>query len=186
MSKEEAQATVDAWYSGRPGVQQWQARTIDWAGKDGFVSTLLGAWSRNRFWVGVPRCVCAASVDPGPIVGPHTGRRRKLPHIGSRDRRLRAAAERAAINTPVQGSAADIVMLAMLALSEDQLLADLGWQLLLQIHDEVILEGPASTSEDALARVQQLMARPTAALAEQLSVELSVDAKIGDSWYAAK
>jgi hypothetical protein len=42
VSKEEAQATVDAWYEGRPGVKAWQERTVGWAERDGFVSTLLG------------------------------------------------------------------------------------------------------------------------------------------------
>lgn len=80
VSKEEAQATVDAWYAGRPGVKQWQTNTIAWGERDGWVSTLLG-------------------------------RRRVLPNITSKDRRSKSAAQRAAINTPVQGSAADIVML---------------------------------------------------------------------------
>ena len=55
---------------------------------------------------------------------------------------------RAAINTPIQGSAADIVMLAMIKLSKSELLKSLGWRLLLQIHDEVILEGPKESVDE--------------------------------------
>lgn len=54
---------------------------------------------------------------------------------------------RAAINTPIQGSAADIVMMAMIKLWKSQVLKDLGWKLLLQIHDEVILEGPKESMD---------------------------------------
>ena len=54
---------------------------------------------------------------------------------------------RAAINTPIQGGAADIVIAAMVKLHRDDQLRDLGYKLLLQVHDEVILEGPEESSE---------------------------------------
>ena len=54
----------------------------------------------------------------------------------------------------------------------------MGWRLLLQIHDEVILEGPAATAERAMARVKALMARPTPEIAREMMVELAVDAKV--------
>ena len=54
---------------------------------------------------------------------------------------------RAAINTPIQGGAADIVIAAMVKLHRDDQLRDLGYKLLLQVHDEVILEGPEENSE---------------------------------------
>lgn len=66
---------------------------------------------------------------------------------------LRSHSERAAINTPIQGGAADIVMMAMIKLNEDKRLRELGYKLLLQIHDEVILEGPAENKEEALQLV---------------------------------
>ena len=58
-----------------------------------------------------------------------------------------AHALRAAINTPIQGGAADIVMAAMVKIHKDYILRDLGFKLQLQIHDEVILEGPEDTAE---------------------------------------
>ena len=61
--------------------------------------------------------------------------------------------ERASINTPIQGGAADVMTLAMLKLRRSQTLKDLGYRLLLQIHDEVILEGPAESAEAAKAEV---------------------------------
>ncbi len=65
------------------------------------------------------------------------GRRRQLPGIRSKDRFLRLRAERAAINTPIQGSAADVASAAMLAIAKDEWLQEYGWKLLLQVHDEV-------------------------------------------------
>lgn len=83
-------------------------------------------------------------------------RYRRLPDaLVSRDARgnlirnpLSGHALRAAINTPIQGSAADIVMMAMLKLWKSSRLKDLGWKLLLQIHDEVILEGPVENRDE--------------------------------------
>ncbi|GAQ90985.1 DNA polymerase I superfamily [Klebsormidium nitens] len=113
------------------------------------------------------------------------GRRRRLPDINSRNRLLESHMERAAINTPVQGSAADVAMLAMLELSRDARLAELGWRLLLQVHDEMILEGPEESADEALSRVVHAMAHPFDG-ENILKVALAVDAKHAKNWYAAK
>lgn len=111
------------------------------------------------------------------------GRYRRLPDINHSSALRRGHAERAAINTPIQGGAADIVARAMVLIEQDYGLKRLGWRLLLQIHDEVILEGPQETSEEALCRVKQAMMYP---FFQPLRVTLTVDAKIAQSWYAAK
>jgi DNA polymerase-1 len=111
------------------------------------------------------------------------GRYRDLPDINSRDIRRRAHAERAAINTPIQGSAADVAMGAMLKLWRDDELARLGWRMVLQVHDEIILEGPEAHAEAAMARVHAGMAHP---FDRSLLVELAVDAKACGSWYDGK
>ena len=90
---------------------------------------------------------------------------------------------RAAINTPIQGGAADIVIAAMVKLHRDEVLRELGYKLLLQVHDEVILEGPEENAKEALARVVKLMENP---LDEPLQITLEVDAKIAGNWYDAK
>lgn len=90
---------------------------------------------------------------------------------------------RAAINTPIQGGAADIVIAAMVRIKRNEELKELGWDLLLQIHDELILEGPEENAKKALEIVKELMRNP---LEEKLRVELEIDAKIGDSWYESK
>lgn len=65
-------------------------------------------------------------------------------------RELRAHAERAAINTPLQGGAADVVMKAMVLISRNERLKELGWKMLLQIHDELIVEGPEASKDEAM------------------------------------
>lgn len=93
------------------------------------------------------------------------------------------AAMRAAINTPVQGGAADIVMAAMLKIENSPRLMEIGWHMLLQVHDEVICEGPEEHAEEALAIIKSLMAKP---FENDLLVALPVDGSVGHSWYEAK
>jgi len=111
------------------------------------------------------------------------GRYRHLPEITDRSRQRRAHSERAAINTPIQGGAADIVMKAMLKLHRNPRLKELGWCMLLQIHDEVIMEGPAESAAEALALLVEDMCNP---FQKPLSVDLVVDAKSARTWYEAK
>ena len=113
------------------------------------------------------------------------GRTRSLPEAASRVPSLRSHALRAAINTPIQGSAADVATAAMLSIARDPWLARRGWKLLLQVHDEVILEGPRESADEATARVVSLMERPFWGT-NPLRVELAVDAKHADNWYEAK
>ena len=70
------------------------------------------------------------------------GRYRELPEINSRNFMARGHSERAAINTPIQGGAADIVMMAMLKIARNGRLRELGWKMLLQVHDEVGVPQP--------------------------------------------
>ncbi|BAT88889.1 DNA polymerase I [Vigna angularis] len=113
------------------------------------------------------------------------GRARRFPKIDPDHSYHRGHIERAAINTPVQGSAADVAMCAMLQISKNKKLKELGWKLLLQVHDEVILEGPTESAEVAKAIVVECMEKPFNGK-NFLKVGLSVDAKCAQNWYAAK
>lgn len=114
------------------------------------------------------------------------GRYRQLPEATSRGP-AGGHALRAAINTPIQGSAADVVMMAMLKLWQSKNLQQLGWKLLLQIHDEVILEGPKETKDAAMVEVRHCMENPWDDWGlKKINVHLDVDAKSADSWYKAK
>lgn len=109
------------------------------------------------------------------------GRVRPIPGLHDRNHNVRANAERMAMNAPFQGSAADLVKKAMLAL--DAALAEElpGVRLLLQVHDELVLEAPA-----ALAEMAGALARRTMEGAASLAVPLTVDVGIGLNWAEAK
>jgi DNA polymerase-1 len=87
----------------------------------------------------------------------------------------RKGAERAAVNTPVQGSAADVIKLAMIRL--DDALAKTGARLLLQVHDELVVESPAGEAESVAAMMKKIMEE-----AIELDVALKVDVGTGDNW----
>ncbi len=105
------------------------------------------------------------------------GRRRPLPELRARNPALRQAAERMAINTPMQGSAADIMKLAMLRLHSALQAGELDGQLMLQVHDELLLEVPRSQLEATASLVEECMSS-----AYELRVPLKVDAKAGPNW----
>ncbi len=108
------------------------------------------------------------------------GRRRYLPDLTSDNRQRRDMAERMALNAPIQGSAADIIKVAMLRV--DAALRDEGLRsrLLLQVHDELVLE----VAPGELARLETLV-RDAMAQAAELSVPLEVSVGIGSSWHEA-
>uniref|UniRef100_A0A453DAE5 DNA-directed DNA polymerase n=1 Tax=Aegilops tauschii subsp. strangulata TaxID=200361 RepID=A0A453DAE5_AEGTS len=113
------------------------------------------------------------------------GRSRRFPNIASVSSKQWKHIERAAINAPVQGSAADVAMCAMIEIERNTRLKELGWTLLLQVHDEVILEGPSESADVAKAIVVECMSKPFYGT-NILSVDLAVDAKCAQNWYAAK
>lgn len=108
-------------------------------------------------------------------------RRRYLPEINSRNFNLRSFAERTAINTPIQGSAADIIKIAMIKMDKKLKESNMKATMLLQVHDELIFEAPEEELEQLEALVIQVMEG-----AVELSVPLKVDSNSGKSWYEAK
>lgn len=109
------------------------------------------------------------------------GRRRYIPEIQSRNRMLVQSGERMALNTPIQGSAADIMKIAMIKVYHRLAKESFRSHLLLQIHDELIIEAPEAESEKILRLLTEEMEN-----AVSLSVPLVVDAHIGKSWYELK
>ena len=112
------------------------------------------------------------------------GRRRLLPDINAASGQAAALARRQAINTVIQGSAADIIKLAMLAVARDGRLRELDARLLLQVHDELLLEVPADAAEEAGTLVARLM-QDVCPGGRELSVPLLVDWGTGHDWGAA-
>ncbi|WP_022660690.1 DNA polymerase I [Paucidesulfovibrio longus] len=108
------------------------------------------------------------------------GRRRLLPGLHSRNQQVESQAKRQAVNTVIQGSAADVIKLAMLAASRDQALQDLDAVLLLQVHDELLLEAPEAAAGKAGERLAEVMQNVV-----ELRVPLKVDMGIGLNWAEA-
>lgn len=153
----------------------------DWNVSESEARDTLELWYKERKEVRNWQRRCKSFLREKGYVETLFGRRRHLPEI--EDRRKMAHAQRAAINAPLQGSAADLVMAAMVKLHRSRILQVLGWRIVLQVHDEIILEGPEESAEEALEMVKRDMKRP---MDMDLKVELTVDAKIAKSWYDAK
>jgi len=150
ISREEAQAYIDAYLARFPLVQDFIERTIEQATRDGYVTTLLG-------------------------------RRRPVPEIRASNRQTRSLGERLAVNSVMQGTAADIIKVAMVAI--DRRLRDEGRssRLVLQVHDELLLEVP----DPELSAVRELVRREMVT-AYPLDPPLAVDVGVGDDWNDAK
>ena len=109
------------------------------------------------------------------------GRRRTLPELASSNFNVRSLGERMAMNTPIQGTAADIIKLAMVRVYRRLKAEGLRARLILQVHDELIVECPAEEKERAAKVLGEEMRG-----AAELRVPLSADVNSGTTWYAAK
>jgi DNA polymerase-1 len=105
------------------------------------------------------------------------GRHRYIPEIGSRNRNTRQAAERVAVNAPIQGTAADLVKKAMVDLWHELHRRELRSRLLLQVHDELVLEVPEDEGDTVSKLVREVMET-----VHRLEVPLKVDVALGKSW----
>jgi DNA polymerase-1 len=149
LTPEEAQQFITEYFDQYPGVEAYLQGTKEKAAEEGFVETLLG---RRRFF-------------------PELSSGRKIP------RTARLAIERVAINAPIQGSAADIIKIAMNNLYERLEARHLQSRMLLQIHDELVLEVPEGELDEVIPLVCDTMEG-----AMTLSVPLKVDLKMGPNW----
>jgi DNA polymerase-1 len=150
MTLAEAEAFVKAYFDRFPGVHRFLDEVRAQAARLGFVETLLG---RRRYF---PQLMAGGA--PASDV-------------------VRARARREAINAPIQGSAADIIKLAMLRLPGELRQAGLSGRLLLQVHDELVLECPTGELVETARRATQVMQS-----AFELRVPLKADAKAGVNW----
>ena len=149
MSQKEAQSFLKQYFNTYPLVQKYIDDTIEKAKSDGFVETLLG---RKRFF---------PELQSGSV------------HFNQR-----GAIERAAINAPIQGTNADIMKIAMNNLHRELRERDLQARMLLQVHDELVLELPPEEKEEVVKLVCSTMEN-----AYTLDVPLKVDAELGTNWY---
>jgi len=107
------------------------------------------------------------------------GRKRPIPDMHSKNANARNFAERTAVNTPLQGTAADLIKLAMIRIHEN--LRGMRTKMLLQVHDELVFEAPPDEVEAVRAMVKSEMES-----VERLDVPLVVDVGVGDNWRDAK
>jgi DNA polymerase-1 len=105
------------------------------------------------------------------------GRKRPIPDLQSKNPNLRGFAERTAVNTPLQGTAADLIKVAMLRLDREIRERELNAKLLLQVHDELVLEVPEAEVEIVKSLVKECMEG-----AHELSVPLEVEVSVGVNW----
>lgn len=149
IDRSSAQRYVELYFDRYPGVKDYMDRTRKQAKENGFVETVFG-------------------------------RRLYLPDIQSRNRALQQYAERSAINAPMQGTAADLIKLAMIAVDtwcEQEAAGEA--RLIMQVHDELVLEVAESVIERVSAAVRERMVE---AAGQALRVPLKVDVGVGDNW----
>lgn len=141
----------------------------------------IGAYKER--YTGLERFMreCVARAEEDGYVTTILGRRRLIPEVRSRNRNLRQLGERLALNTVVQGSAADLIKAAMVRLHDRLRAEHAGAHLLIQVHDELVLEAPEGEA-DAVMRLT--VGEMTGALT--LGVPLVVDASAGKTWLATK
>ena len=149
MTLGEAEQFVKAYFERFPGVRNYLDETRRKAGEDGYVTTLLG---RRRYF---PQLAATAKVSE----------------------QVRARAVREAINAPIQGSAADIIKIASIRLDKALEASPLQARILLQVHDELLLECPQDELEETRELVQDIMGS-----AYSLRIPLKTDAKAGKTW----
>jgi DNA polymerase-1 len=110
-----------------------------------------------------------------------TGRRRYIPEIGSKNFNIRSFGERVSTNAPIQGTAADLIKIAMIDIHRALKASDSGARMLLQVHDELLFETPLAEIEATLALVRQRMEG-----ALELRVPLRVETGVGSNWLECK
>ncbi|MBE3578234.1 MAG: DNA polymerase I [Limnochordales bacterium] len=146
LTREAAQAYIDAYFARYPGVKRYMDETVERAKRDGYVTTLLG-------------------------------RRRFIPELRAANYAQRSFGQRMAMNTPIQGSAADIMKVAMVEVYRRLQDRGLGSRMVLQVHDELVLEVPEAEVDEVAALVKDAMEHCV-----ELKVPLRVDVEVGKNW----
>jgi len=146
IKRRQAKEFIDRYFERYPGVKRYMKEIVESAGKEGYVTTLLG-------------------------------RRRYIPDLKSRVKATREFAERTAINTPIQGTAADIIKLAMIKVDSNIQSRGFPCKVLLQVHDELIIELPERDIEEVVSMVKETMEGVIG-----LAVPLKVNLSWGTDW----
>ncbi len=162
---DDGKAFLSAFMRTYKGVERYMQQTVQFAEKNGYVLTLGG---RRR------RAEDALWLDPDKAKDQEERRERWI---------KRGHAQRQIQNSPIQGGAADVIKMAMLAIHHDEEFNHLGGHLLLQVHDELMIEAPKKNIKRCFEIANEKM---TEVFKDDLVVVLKTDGKIGPSWEAAK
>ncbi|MDP3732368.1 MAG: DNA polymerase I [Candidatus Omnitrophota bacterium] len=146
ISVDDAGGFIEAYFLRYPNVKDYVQKQINYAKKEGFVTTILG-------------------------------RRRYIPEINNKNQGIRQLAERQAINTPIQGSASDLIKLAMVRIHEQIKTRNLETRMIIQIHDELVFDVP----QEEMGQFVDL-ARDKMENVLELDVPVKVDIKKGNNW----
>ena len=150
ISPKKAGEYIAKYFDAYPHVKEYMNSNVEFARKNGYVSTLLG-------------------------------RKRYIPEINSSNFNLRSFGERAAMNMPLQGTAADVIKIAMIKVANRIKKEGLRSRLILQVHDELIVD----TAEDEVEEVKNILVEEMQS-AVTLSVPLTVETECGTRWFDAK
>jgi len=162
ISKKEAKKLIDNYFQKYKGVKAYFDKTLEEAKANGYVCTIMG---RRRY---VPE------IQSSP--------REMTQAISQGEKRyLREKGKRAAMNAPVQGSAADLIKVAMIKIAGYLILTKKKTKMLLSVHDELVFEVPAAELEEVTCKVKNIMET-----AWKLSVPIKVDINVGRNWLEAK
>jgi DNA polymerase-1 len=153
LNQREAEVFIRAYFTNYPKVRQYLDSTKEMAVRLGYVETLLG---RRRYF---PELMGKQTITPAQ----------------------RGEAERAAINHPIQGTAADIIKMAMIRLHRELEQRGLRTRMIMQVHDELVLEGPEEEAETVAPLVREVMEG-----AFVLAAPLKVDLATGHNWLETK
>ena len=151
------------------GVSRWEAKD--------YIDSYLAHYHGVRDYM---KNIVAQARDTGYTATMY-GRRRYIPELTSSNFNIRSGAERIALNTPIQGTAADLIKLAMIRVDQALQTHFPAARLILQVHDELIVECPEEIASEVAALVSREMEQVAA-----LKVPLTAEAKWGKSWYDAK
>ncbi len=154
VSRKEAQQYIDTYFKRHPAIKEYLDKTVAKARETGYIDTAVSL------------------------------RRRYIPELKSKNKNQQAFGERVAMNTPIQGAAADIIKKAMVETDAAFKEAGLKARIILQIHDELIIEAPVEEAETAAAILKDKMENKVRL--HMPYVPLVADAHVGKSWFDAK
>ena len=150
IKRAEAKELIDKYFERYSGLKKYMDDTVEFARKNGYVSTLIG-------------------------------RKRTLRDINSRNALARSNAERVAINTPIQGSAADMIKLAMISIDKEMLKRNMKSKMILQVHDELVFDVFKPETDEVIELVTSLMQSALPGI----EVPIVVETGLGQNWLEA-